>query len=102
MQQLERQSARRTVRASIAVRLSGPALRERRRGANGELGRGGTLLCECAGTGCRARLPAVAAGYRGRGNASRFLVTPSHIGLDTVVAAADLYFVVEPERGRAP
>jgi hypothetical protein len=29
-------------------------------------------------------------------------VTPSHIGVDTVVAAADLYFVVEPDRGPAP
>jgi hypothetical protein len=102
MQQLERQSARRTVRAPLAARLSGPALRERRRGANAEIGRGRALLCECAGTGCRARLPSAAARHRGRGTAGRFLVTPSHIGVDTVVAAADLYFVVEPDRGPAP
>jgi hypothetical protein len=29
-------------------------------------------------------------------------VTPNHIGVDTVVAAADLFFVVEPEPRPAP
>jgi hypothetical protein len=80
----------------VAVRLSGPALRERRRGANGEvLGRGRALLCECAAIGCRARLPSSAARHRGMGTGDRFLVTPSHVGIDTVVRAADLYFIVE-------
>jgi hypothetical protein len=87
------------MRAPLAPRLSGQALRERRRGVNGEsFGLGRALLCECAGIACRERLPASAERHRGRETRNRFLVTPSHIGLDTVVAAADRFFVVEPER----
>jgi hypothetical protein len=102
-QQLERQLVRRPMRAPAAVRLSGAALRERRRSANSEhLGSGRALLCECARTACRARVPFSAERHRGRGTDARFLVTPSHIGVDTVVAAADLFFVVEPEPRPAP
>jgi hypothetical protein len=54
------------------------------------------LVCECGQPGCDALLPLAAERYRG-GN-GRLLVAPGHSGLQTVVAAADRFFVVQPQR----
>jgi hypothetical protein len=52
------------------------------------------LRCECARPGCRGGFPAVAEQYRGAGE--RFIVMPDHrTDGETVVAAADRFFVVE-------
>ena len=100
MQQVEKRSSRHPVRVLRDPRPTGPALRERRRLANGEkLERMNELLCECAQRGCEARLPPSAARHRGNGVGERFLVTPSHMGVDMVVAAADRFFVIELNRG---
>ena len=103
-QQVLRQSVRRPARVPMRPRGSGLALREGRREANrDEVWRESDLRCECAREGCQARLPFSAERHRGRSVGERFLVAPSHFGTDTVVAAADSFFVVEPgweSRGR--
>jgi hypothetical protein len=105
MQQLERQSTRPPLRAPrvhapARLHLVGLALRERRRGANEDkFARGRELVCECAASGCQARLPSSSGRHRGKGGVGeRFLVTPSHIGNDAVVGAADRFFIVEFRR----
>ncbi len=71
------------------------ALRALRRTSNNNRGaRVDQLRCECALRECRATVPAVAGAHRER--AERFIVLPGHVGWDTVVAAADRFFVVEP------
>ena len=97
MQQVEQLPVRLGVRATRGSPRSGPALREARRRANHRQGvPPGDLRCECDVFGCRAPIPALAEGYRGV--ATRFIVVPGHAGYDTVVAAADRFFVVEPKR----
>lgn len=99
MEQLEHQSVgslvRRPARVARGARRTGLALRQDRRGANDRNARRSHLQCECAKLGCRTRLPSSAAQHRGRGLAERFLVAPNHRGIDNVLAAADLFFVVE-------
>jgi hypothetical protein len=103
MQQLEAQSVRQAVRIPRGLRTTGRtlktglALREGRRNANRGT-RLRLLRCECDQPGCKAQLPSSAERYRRSGIGERFLVVPRHIGTDTVVAAADSFFVVELER----
>jgi len=58
------------------------------------------LRCECALPGCRATVPAAAQAHRKR--PERFIVRPGHVDRDTVIAAADRFFVVEPSRQPGP
>lgn len=70
------------------------ALRDARREANRE---GAVFLdelrCECARPGCRATIPVAAEAHRRRPD--RFIVAPEHLAGETVVAAADRFFVVD-------
>jgi hypothetical protein len=54
--------------------------------------------CECGRPNCRDTFPSIAEAYRGM--AERFIVVPDHVGAGTVIAAADRFFVVEPNRHR--
>jgi hypothetical protein len=77
------------------------ALRDARRMRN--LKSGGfldQLRCECALPECRATVPALALVHRKR--SERFIVVPDHTAGDTVIAAADRFFVVEPSRPPSP
>jgi len=68
-------------------------LREARRARNRERGdRTGSLRCECGRPDCKATVPAAADAHRGR--RERFIVVPTHRGVDTVVGAADRFFLV--------
>jgi hypothetical protein len=51
------------------------------------------LHCECGRPDCRATIPAGAGVYRRR--PEQFIVVPDHLAGETVVAAADKFFVVE-------
>ncbi|HKB94454.1 MAG TPA: hypothetical protein VKC62_09505 [Gaiellaceae bacterium] len=90
-----RRRSRLRVRAVLMPR-GDVALRDARREANLE---GGAFLaelrCECARPECRATFPVAAEPYRRR--PSRFIVVPDHLADETVVAAADRFFVVEPQ-----
>ncbi|HKI93247.1 MAG TPA: hypothetical protein VJ986_13175 [Gaiellaceae bacterium] len=52
------------------------------------------LRCECARPECRATFPVVAQAHRQR--PEQFVVVPDHAAGETVVRAADRFFVVEP------
>jgi hypothetical protein len=72
------------------------SLREARRARNRTRGDiNGELRCECARPECRATIPVVAETYRR--SPERFIVVPDHFPGETVVAAADRFFVVEPQ-----
>ena len=53
------------------------------------------LACECGSLDCCATFPVAAEAYRGVRD--RFIVVPAHAGavVETVIAAADRFFVVE-------
>ena len=51
------------------------------------------LRCECGRPDCRATFPAEAGAHRRRFD--WFIVVPDHLAGETVVAAADRFFVVE-------
>ena len=51
------------------------------------------LQCECGRPDCRATIPVEAGAYRRR--PEQFIVVPAHLAGETVVAAADRFFVVE-------
>jgi hypothetical protein len=53
--------------------------------------------CECARVDCRVRLPPDIERHRRR--SWQFIVAPPHTGADTIIGAADHFFVVEPEGG---
>ena len=72
------------------------AVRNARRAGN--LGDGAfldDLQCECARPDCEATFPAGAEAYRRY--PERFIITPNHLAGETVVAAADRFFVVEQQ-----
>jgi hypothetical protein len=95
---VQRVAPRREVELRVpeeAIFRSDSALRDARRTRN--LKSGGfldQLRCECARPECRATVPALAHVHRKR--SERFIVVPDHIAGDTVIAAADRFFVVEP------
>jgi hypothetical protein len=64
--------------------------RDRNRKADGFLHE---LRCECARPGCRSTFPAAAVAHRKQPEC--FIVAPHHLAEETVVAAADRYFIVE-------
>ena len=73
---------------------AGPTLRDARRDRNRKTAEYlRELRCECAQPDCRATFPAAAARHRKRLDC--FIVTPDHLADETVLAAADRYFVVE-------
>ncbi len=77
------------------IRHAATTLRNARRARNGE--RGGLpdeLRCECAQPSCRATFPVAAQTHRRR--PERYIVVPSHLAGETVVGAADRFFIVEP------
>jgi hypothetical protein len=82
------------VRAASALR---DARRTRNHKSGGFLDE---LRCECARPECRATVPAAAHVHRKR--PERFIVVPDHTAGDTVIAAADRFFVVEPSRPPSP
>jgi len=70
------------------------AVRNARRAGN--LGDGAfldDLRCECARPDCEASFPAGAETHRR--HPERFIITPDHLAGETVIAAADRFFVVE-------
>ncbi len=69
------------------------ALRDARREENQGTALLSELRCECARRECEATVPAEAAAHRRR--AGWFIVAPDHVAGETVVAAADRFFVVE-------
>jgi hypothetical protein len=72
------------------------AVRNARRAEN--LGDGAfldDLKCECARPDCEATFPAGAEVHRRR--PERFIITPDHLAGETVIAAADRFFVVEQQ-----
>jgi hypothetical protein len=72
------------------------SLRDARRARNRTRGHfNGELRCECAWPACQATVPVVAETYRR--TPQRFIVVPDHSAGETVVAAADRFFVVEPQ-----
>ena len=97
MQQVQQRPSRPVARvARKPSSIISQDIREARRAANRGPG-GGELRCECGRPGCQRVVPAAAEAHRGtRGG---FLVVPGHQFQEAVVAAADLYFVVEDKRG---
>jgi len=87
-------------RSDARVPRSAFALRDARRTRNREDGAlRGQLRCECARPDCRAGVPARAEAHRR--DPRRFIVAPAHFAGETVVAAADQFFVVERHGARA-
>ena len=85
---------RRTRRHLATVPRSAFGQRAARRAANRE-GRAflDELRCECARPDCHASFPARADVYRRR--PEQFIVVPGHFAGESVIAAADHFFVVE-------
>lgn len=84
-----------------AIFRAASALRDARRARNHNSGDFlDELRCECARAECRATVPSVAHVHRKR--PERFIVVPDHTAGDTVIAAADRFFVVEPSRPPSP
>lgn len=85
-------------RSEVILRAAS-ALRQARRARNhGRSWPSDDLRCECARPECRATVPADAEASRGM--PGRFIVVPDHGAGETVVSAADRFFVVEPARPR--
>ena len=83
---------------AAAVRRSSRASEQEQRPALPRVPVGSsTEPCECGRTGCRDLLPAGAGQHRGL--AANLVVVSHHLGDRKVVAAADRFFVVEPDRG---
>lgn len=73
------------------------ALRDARRTRNREAGAfREQLRCECARPDCHATFPALAEAHRR--DPGRFIIAPEHFAGETVVAAADRFFVVDQSR----
>jgi len=58
------------------------------------------LRCECAQPNCRATFPAAAQMHRRQPEC--YIVVPTHLGGETVLGAADRFFVVEASREETP
>lgn len=82
-------------RPSPTIPPSAFARRDARRVANREAITAAELRCECGRPDCRATFPAAAGAHRRR--VDQFIVVPDHFAGETVVAAADTFFVVEQE-----
>ena len=58
------------------------------------------LICECANTGCTTVIQVDPGAFRAaRENPRLFLVTPGHVGDETVVGRGSGYFIVEKQDG---
>jgi hypothetical protein len=83
-------------RSGPMIPRSAFALRDARRTGNREDGAlREQLRCECARPDCHATYPAVAEVHRR--DPARFIVVPDHLAEETVVSAADRFFVVEQQ-----
>jgi hypothetical protein len=81
-------------RSGSMVPRSAFALRNARRTRNREAGAfREQLRCECARPDCHATFPALAEAHRR--DPGRFIIAPDHFAGETVVAAADRFFVVD-------
>jgi hypothetical protein len=79
---------------SGVVPRSAFALRDARRAGNREDGAlRGQLRCECARPECHATFPALAEVHRR--DPKRYIIAPDHLAGETVIAAADQFFVVD-------
>lgn len=95
MQQVQERPVGPDIGRAGAAHRAGSTLRVGRRAGNRrQLGLESDLRCECAELSCRLVVPAVAETHRGVEH--RFIVAPAHSGIDTVIRAADRFFVVEP------
>jgi hypothetical protein len=91
-----RERGRLRARSGAMVPRTAFAVRNARRAEN--LGDGAfldDLKCECARPYCEATFPAGAEAHRRY--PERFIITPDHLAGETVVAAADRFFVVEQQ-----
>lgn len=89
-----RERGRLRARPSPSIPRSAFVRRDARRSEN----RAGVALlaelhCECGRPDCRATIPAGAGVHRRR--PEQFIVVPDHLAGETVVAAADRFFVVQ-------
>lgn len=81
-------------RSRPTVPRSAFALRDARRAGNREAGAfRDRLRCECAQPDCYATFPALADVHRR--DPERFIIVPDHFAGETVIAAADRFFVVD-------
>ena len=79
------------------IRHAATTLRNARRSRNRErAGLPDELRCECAQPSCRATFPSAAQVHRRR--PERYIVVPDHLAGETVLGAADRFFVVEANR----
>ena len=91
-----REPRRVRARPSPTIPRSTFARRDARRAANREaIASAAELRCECGRPDCRDTFPAAAGVHRRR--VEQFIVVPDHFAGETVVAAADRFFVVEQE-----
>jgi hypothetical protein len=91
-----RERIRSRPRPGPMVPRSAFALRDARRTGNREGGASREQLrCECARPDCQASFPALAEAHRR--DPGRFIIAPDHFAGESVVAAADRFFVVEPQ-----
>jgi len=89
-----RERIRSRPRSGPMVPRSAFALRDARRTGNRDAGAfREQLRCECARPDCHATLPALAEVHRR--DPGRFIIAPDHVAGETVVAAADRFFVVD-------
>jgi len=89
-----RERIRSRPRSGPMVPRSAFALRDARRTGNRDAGAfREQLRCECARPDCHATLPALAEVHRR--DPGRFIIAPDHFAGETVVAAADRFFVVD-------
>jgi len=81
-------------RSDAKVPRSAFALRDARRTSNRDDGAfREQLRCECARPDCLATFPALAEAHRR--DPGRFIIAPGHFAGETVIAAADRFFVVD-------